>query len=99
VVPLAFPDLAGAANKCSLIAGQRNYRDFGVCEEGFGPNVRLPLDSDLRNTEWRPWDPNRDQLLKWDNRDDQQLWQQVKARPQLCQYYWLPNYWLAHESR
>jgi hypothetical protein len=99
VVQLVFPDLAGGANKYSLIEGQRNYRELGACEERLKANVRLPLVSDLRNTKWRPLDPTRDQLLKWDNRDDHQLWQKVKDRPQLCLYYWLPDYWLSHESR
>jgi len=32
IVQLAFPDLAGGANKCSLIEGQHNFAAFGACE-------------------------------------------------------------------
>ena len=94
VVQLAFPDLAGGANKCSLIEGQGNFAAFGACETRLKPDVRAPQESERLNPAWRPLEPKADRYLKWDRQEDHQLWQTVKDR-KLCLYYWLPEYWLA----
>jgi len=94
IVQLAFPDLAGGANGCSLIEGQRNFTAFGASEARVRPHVRALRGSDVRNPQWRPLDPTWDRYLKWDRSEDHQTWQAVKDT-KLCLYYWLPEYWLA----
>src|SRR6266404_5196315 len=78
VVQLAFPDLAGGANKCSLIEGQRNFAMFGACELRIKPHVRAPKESEAPNPAWRPLDSERDRYLKWGSKEDSQRWQTVK---------------------
>src|ERR1700685_465375 len=73
-VQLAFPDLAGGANKCSLIEGQQNFAAFGVCEMRFKSRVRAPNASDVREPKWKPLDPSRDRYLKWASQEDHRLW-------------------------
>jgi hypothetical protein len=72
IVQLAFPGLAGGANKCSLFEGQQNFEKIGACEERIKAYVRPAKDTDLRDSEWRPLDMGCDQFLKWENREDHQ---------------------------
>ncbi len=92
-VQLAFPDMAGGANKCSLIEGQRNFASFGACENRLIPNARPPREHERRDTQWRPFDPQNDSHLQWESQEDRDLWQTVKDG-QICLYYWLQEYWL-----
>src|SRR5258706_569175 len=78
IVQLAFPDLAGGANKCSLIDGQIAYAKYGACEERLISRVRPPHADDGREPAWRPLDVARDRYLHWDSRPDQDFWQTVK---------------------
>jgi hypothetical protein len=94
IVQLGFPDLAGGANKCSLIEGQRNFALFGACEARLKEHVRVPLDSDVRDPAWRPLVPECDRFLSWGRREDHDLWQQAKHSEALCLYYWMQEYWL-----
>ena len=98
LVQLAFPDLSGGANKCSLIEGQHNYAQAAVCEERLAAHVRRADASDKRSTGWRPLDPTRDRYLRWENAADHEVWDSVKNDPERCDYYWLPNYWLAQRQ-
>lgn len=95
IVQLAFPDLAGGANKCSLIDGQHNFAAFGACELRIKSHVRAPKKSETRNPAWRPLDPESDRYLKWGSKEDGQRWQAIKNSRGVCLYYWLPEYWLA----
>ena len=96
IVQLAFPDLAGGANRCSLIEGQRNFISLGTCEERLLPHTRQPTQSDQRDTEWRPLEPAIDPHLQWGEPEDHELWQSVKDKDtQVCLYYWRREYWLA----
>jgi len=94
VVQLAFPDLAGGANHCSLIEGQRSYAEFGACEQRVLPHVRRANESDPRDPSWRPLDAGRDRYLHWDSLPDRDLWQSVKDSGDKCLYYWRSDYWL-----
>jgi Cysteine-rich CPCC len=94
IVQLAFPDLAGGANGCSLMEGQRNLVAFGACNMRIKPHVRAPQGADVRNPAWWPLEPTRDRYLKWDRPEDREAWQAAKDTA-LCLYYWLPEYWLA----
>jgi hypothetical protein len=92
-VQLAFPDLAGGANGCSLIEGQQNYAAIGASEERLVSNVRTPMQAETRSPEWRPLDVVSDRYLKWGNPEDHAAWRATKDR-EVCLYYWLPQYWL-----
>ena len=95
LVQLAFPDLAGGANSCSLIEGQRNFATLGVCEMLFKEHIRAPKESEHRNSSWRPLQAESDRYLKWSVEEDHRKWRAVKDAGSLCHYYWLPEYWLA----
>jgi len=90
---LAFPDLTGGANKCSLIEGQLNFIKFGSCEEQFVDKVQVPTDSDRKDIQWRPIDLINDSILRWNRPDDYELWNSAKES-ELCLYYWQSAYWL-----
>ena len=64
IVQIGFPDLAGGANGCSLIDGQKNYEQNGVCEGKMSTFVRQPNDSDSRDPSWRLLDPEVDPYLR-----------------------------------
>jgi hypothetical protein len=85
--------MAGGANKCSLIEGQRNFAAFGACESRLIPHTRPPLEGERRDSRWRPLDPRNDRHLRWQSRADHDLWQTVK-NADLPMYYWLPEFWL-----
>ena len=97
LVQLAFPDMAGGANKCSLIEGQRNFAAFGACERRLIPHARPPRESEQRDSQWRPLDLDNDRHLRWLLRADHDLWQTVK-NVDLCMYYWLPEFWLNRQE-
>lgn len=99
MVQLAFPDLPGGANNCSLIEGQRNYELSGVCEDRFKASVRQPSILDIKDPDWRPLKTEIDPHWKWGSQEDGQLWDAVKNRKSLCLYYWSPEYWLLHHPR
>ena len=98
VVQLAFPDMAGGANKCSLIEGQRNFEQLGACELPLKLHVRNPQATDLRDLHWRLLAPDQDRYLHWTSPEDRRLWQTVKDSRSLCLYYWLPKYWMLQRS-
>ncbi|MGD0900120.1 MAG: CPCC family cysteine-rich protein [Thermoguttaceae bacterium] len=93
IVQLAFPDLAGGANECSLIEGQGNFALFGACERRSITHVHAPREGESRDTRWRPLDPHNDRYLRWGSRADHDLWQAIKEGGVFL-YYWLPEYWL-----
>ena len=94
IVQLAFPDLAGGANKCSLIDGQHHYAEFGTCERRLLPHVRPAGTNDIRDASWRPLNVDSDQYLHWESREDHDLWDSVKYVTDICLYYWRGEYWL-----
>ncbi|WP_379163191.1 CPCC family cysteine-rich protein [Paenibacillus sp. sgz5001063] len=48
------PDYEGGANKVSLRQGQKNFIEFGACEERCIQFVRKPNDDDVRDPHWLP---------------------------------------------
>ena len=58
---LRLPRTTGA-NHVSLIEGQANFAAFGVCEQRFDANVRPPRSDEVRDPQWRPLDPRRDDI-------------------------------------
>ena len=66
MVQLTHPDMAGGANKVSLIEAQQNFIKFGASEENLKDRVRPPTSDDIKDTRWRPWDPTKDAVSKTD---------------------------------
>jgi hypothetical protein len=93
IVQLAFPDMAGGANKCSLITAQRHFAEFGACELRLKAHVRTVRTIDMRDRDWRPLDEEHDRYLHWEDEGDRRLWDTVKNSAR-CLYYWRPDYWL-----
>ena len=58
---LRFPK-TGGANHVSLIEAQKNFAEFGACEKRILKFVRPVSAADVRETEWRPIDINRDNI-------------------------------------
>jgi Cysteine-rich CPCC len=98
IVQLAFPDLAGAANKCSLIEGQQNFKSFGASERRLLSHIRKTEATDVRDLSWRPLDIASDCYLTWNNQPDHDLWKSVKDDGEICLYYWSENYWLKNRK-
>lgn len=57
---LRFPDLAGGANKVSLIDAQKNFQEFGASEKRLSEHVRKPTSEDQRDPQWRMVDLTKD---------------------------------------
>jgi hypothetical protein len=90
VVQLRFPTLEGGANTLSLIESQRNYADFGACEERFRPDVREPGEQDVRDPDWRPVAEGSDVFETGFGEGDEF----VEYPSDLTSlYYWKPHYW------
>ena len=98
IVQLAFPEMAGGANCCSLIEGQANFAQYCACDRRFKENVRVPLPSELRQPMWRMLDAQRDRYLKWSSKTDIDAWQDVNRLQIPCLYYWSSEYWLSESE-
>jgi cysteine-rich CPCC protein len=61
-VQLQHPDLAGGANKVSLIEAQKNFVTLGAIEDRYRNDVRAPGAADIKDLKWRPWNPMQDSL-------------------------------------
>ncbi|MEU8700613.1 CPCC family cysteine-rich protein [Streptomyces sp. NPDC048680] len=48
------PTMAGRANKVSLVEAQRNYQDFGACDQHGRRYVRPPAEDGPLDPAWRP---------------------------------------------
>ncbi|CAG0936072.1 hypothetical protein TFLX_04936 [Thermoflexales bacterium] len=62
VSQLRFMRIQGGANQVSLIEGQKNYMAFGVCEQHVKPHVRSPRSDETKESDWRPIDPDIDNI-------------------------------------
>ena len=93
MVQLAFPDMAGGANKVSLIEAQNNFTKFGVSEQKFKGNVRN-ASTQSRDELWRPINTDKDVYLHWNSDVDGERWQAYKDDPSPRLYYWRDDYWL-----
>nr|WP_256102711.1 CPCC family cysteine-rich protein [Streptomyces sp. Ncost-T10-10d] len=59
-VQFRWPTMAGGANKVSLIEAQRNYQNFGACDQHGLRYVRPPAEDEPLDPAWRPIDLTRD---------------------------------------
>ena len=48
------PDYEGGANVVSLRQAQKNFTEFGACEQRVLSYVRSPTEQDERDAEWKP---------------------------------------------
>jgi len=62
VAQLRFPALRGGSNRPSLFEAQVNFRTFGASDLPLRFYVREPRPQDRRDPQWRPLDPNTDNL-------------------------------------
>ncbi|MEK6581007.1 MAG: CPCC family cysteine-rich protein [Nitrospirota bacterium] len=94
IVQLAYPDMAGGANKVSLIEAQNNFNRFKVSEQQFKKNVQEATSDDKRDQLWRPINSDKDMYLHWSSERDHALWQAYNDEPSARLYYWRDDYWL-----
>ncbi|MEZ5429151.1 MAG: CPCC family cysteine-rich protein [Pyrinomonadaceae bacterium] len=91
-IQLGYPLMAGGANSVSLFEAQKQFMREGASEYRFTGPVRRPTDSDSRDPQWRPFDPNKDPHLHWDLETDHERWR--ASGMAACLYYWRDDYWL-----
>ncbi|WP_079277523.1 CPCC family cysteine-rich protein [Streptomyces sp. CB03234] len=64
-VQFRWPAMSGGANRVSLIEAQRNYKDFGACDQHGRRYVRPPAEDEPLDPTWRPIDLTRDCFEDW----------------------------------
>lgn len=92
VSQLRFAHIGGGANHVSLVEGQKNYADFGACEERVKPYVRPPEPGESRDPEWRPIDPATDNIEDPDPVPGADYGSPY-PRDSRTLYYWRRDYW------
>lgn len=100
---LAFPLHGGGANRVTLLQGQKNYLDFGACEERIKQYARPPLPDVRRAEGWRPIDLTLDGYIEDPVIEDKQqrfiykmFLRDVRIKYAMdisSAYYWSPTYW------
>jgi hypothetical protein len=60
---LCRPQMAGGANRVSLIEAQRNYVSFSACDEKATAYVRPPRADETMDSGWRPVSPHVDDVM------------------------------------
>ncbi len=89
IVQLRWPDMAGGANKVSLIEAQKNYIAHGVSELRLLRHVRPPRQDEKVERGWRTIDVELDVL--------ESSLPGTRAWPDYDRlYWWRPDYWLRH---
>ena len=92
---LRFVEMPGSSNHVSLIKAQINFEDYGASEQRVRMNVRSPDMDDRRDPEWRPVDPQRDNIEQPRSGIDYASSYPLDSR-QL--YYWRQTYWRRYVS-
>lgn len=87
-VQFRWPTMAGGANEVSLIEAQRNYQDFGACNEHGRRFVRTPTEDEPLDPGWHSIDLTRDSFEDWEA-EDRAPW--PDDRSVLC--WWLRTFW------
>lgn len=49
-------DAVWGVNGISLREAQKNFQEFGACEEGFLDIVRYPSANDIKDPNWKPFE-------------------------------------------
>ncbi len=85
---LRWPQNAGGANVPSLIEAQRNFANFGACEQRLIRYVRQPTSSDRRDPGWRPID-----LAVDDFEESGETSTASHPTDSTTLYWWRPTFW------
>ncbi|MEV3853450.1 CPCC family cysteine-rich protein [Streptomyces sp. NPDC050095] len=83
-VQFRWPTMAGGANKTSLVDAQRNYQDFGACDQQGLAHVRPPAADEPLDPTWRPIDQSRDSFEDWEAAE-RALWPEGAETSRLAQ--------------
>jgi hypothetical protein len=86
LVQLRWPDLAGGANRPSLIKAQENYRLVGASEPRLLEHVRAADSSEPLDDHWRRFDPTRDHI---EERRPGIYYGKTYAIDRTAYYYWI----------
>jgi hypothetical protein len=84
---LAFPNLAGGANRVSLIEAQQRLLTHGASDLAMKVHVRHPTGDEPKDLNWVPYDSSRHRGLDWFSKTDRSTWDDLKGdhpKP----YYW-----------
>lgn len=92
-VQLRRPSMDGGTDKVSLVEAQRNYQDFGACDEHGRRYARPPTEPEPLDPAWRPVDPARDSFEDG-GAEARVPW--PEDRSTLC--WWLPTFWRRDHS-
>ena len=87
IVQLRWPDMAGGANRVSLIAAQENFIKLGVSEARLLKHVRPPRKDEVVEPGWRPIDVEKDTLES--TLPGTRSWPDYNGL-----YWWRDDYWL-----
>ena len=87
---LRFVEMPGSSNRVSLRDAQLNFIENGASENRSQHEVRRPFNDDPRDDEWRPIDPNKDNIEQPRSGIDY-----ATSYPQdpTILYYWRDTYW------
>lgn len=88
---LRFARLPGSANHVSLEQGQLNFADCGAAERRHVGDVRQPLELEMREADWRPLDPARDNIEEPQRGID--YGDTYPLADTTVLYYWRETYW------
>ncbi|GAA1941010.1 hypothetical protein GCM10009717_04130 [Agromyces allii] len=88
-IQLRWPNLAGGANRTSLVESQRNYSTLGAMEERFVGMVRDATPAEARERAWRAIDTRLDSF--------ETEWPSTTPWPEdlTSLYWWRPTFWRA----
>ncbi len=88
---LRFPRMPGSANMVSLEQAQHNFESFGTAELRNMGGARLPVEGELRELQWRPLDPGRDNVEEPESGINYA--DSYPLADTTVLYYWRPTYW------
>ncbi len=87
---LRFPRMPGSANQVSLESAQHNFVEYGAAEQRHRGLGRRP-DGEERDDEWRPLDPDRDNIEQPQRGIDYA--ESYPLGDTTVLYYWRASYW------
>lgn len=84
-IQLSDFNMAGGANKVSLLEGQKNYEKFGAVEERLIRYVRKPTNMDIKDKTWRKINEKKDIIDTLEPSGDYKL---TQPEDFIKPYYW-----------
>jgi hypothetical protein len=83
--------MVGGVNDVSLLQAQKNYIQFGSCSRRKALEAQKPLPGKMRDENWRPLKPEKDNLEVPRRGEDYATSYPYQDTTVL--YYWRPTYW------